>query len=230
MPPTMRPRTAVGIAETDLGLRRMDVHVDLFERHRQEQGRNRVAVAGDKVAIGAAERPDEQPILHRARIHEQKLLVGHAAVEGRQADHAGQAHSVALAVYADAVAIELGAEQLRDPRAVGSPAAAREFGGRHARERRRHRSAPSPAASPCRGRPHIRRVGCAGTCGVPAPSRTAARRGSGSPAEWRPAPRPPCRRGRSRSASHPTRERGFRGSGARRWRSTAALRLGSRSW
>ena len=54
------------VAETDLGLGRMDVHVDLFERHRQEQGCDRVAVAGDEVAIGSAERPDEQPVLYRA--------------------------------------------------------------------------------------------------------------------------------------------------------------------
>ena len=43
------------IAEAHLGLRRVDVDVDLFERHRQEQRRDRMAVARDQVAVGAAQ-------------------------------------------------------------------------------------------------------------------------------------------------------------------------------
>ena len=102
-----QPAHRGGIAEADLGLGRVDVDVDLVERDVEEQGRDRVAVAGDEVAIGGAQRADQQPVLHRPRIDEQILLVGHAAVEGRQADHAGQAQPVAGAVDADAVAVEL---------------------------------------------------------------------------------------------------------------------------
>ena len=90
----------------------MDVDVDLLERDFEEQGGDRVAVAGDEVAISGAQRADEQPVLHRPRIHEQELLVGHAAVEGRQADHAGQPQPLARAVDPDAVAVELVGQQL----------------------------------------------------------------------------------------------------------------------
>jgi hypothetical protein len=40
------------------------------------------------------------------------LLVGHAAIEGWQADQPGQAHPVSLALDADPVSVELGAEEL----------------------------------------------------------------------------------------------------------------------
>jgi hypothetical protein len=77
------------VAEADLGLRRMDVHVDLLERDFEEQGCDRVPVARDQIAIGCAQRTNQQPVLHRPRIHEQELLVGDAPVERRKADHAG---------------------------------------------------------------------------------------------------------------------------------------------
>ena len=85
----------------------MDVDVDLLERNVEEQRGNRMAVAGDEVAIGGAHRSGEQPILHRPRVDEQILLVSHAAVEGREADDACQAQAVAGAVDADAVPVEL---------------------------------------------------------------------------------------------------------------------------
>ena len=44
------------------------------------------------------------------------MLVGDAAVEGRQADHAGQPQPVAGAVDADPVALELVGQQLGDAR------------------------------------------------------------------------------------------------------------------
>ena len=82
----------------------------------KEQRGDRMAVAGDEVAVGGAQCSDEQAVLHRARVDEQELLVGQAAIEGRQADHAGQAEPVALDVDADAVAVELVAEDFGDPR------------------------------------------------------------------------------------------------------------------
>ena len=112
----IRPRTARRVAEAHLRLGRMDVDVDLVERDFEEQGGDRVPVAGDEVAVGGAQGADQQPVLHRARIDEQILLVGHPAVEGRQADDAGQPQAVASAVDADAVTVELVAEQLGDPR------------------------------------------------------------------------------------------------------------------
>ena len=56
----------------------------------EEQGRDRVAVAREQVLIGGADRADQQPVLHRPAVDEQILLVGDAAVEGRQADDAAQ--------------------------------------------------------------------------------------------------------------------------------------------
>ena len=121
------------IAEADLGLGRVDVDVDLVERHLEEQGRDRVAVAREQVAIGGAQRADQQPVLHRPRVDEQILLVGHAAVEGRQADDAGQAQAVADAVDADAVPVELAVEQRRDPRRRVRRLDATGLAARHAR-------------------------------------------------------------------------------------------------
>ena len=44
----------------------MDVDVDLRRRNLDEQGGDRVAVAGQQVPIGGPERADQQPVLHRA--------------------------------------------------------------------------------------------------------------------------------------------------------------------
>ncbi len=56
-----------GIAKAHLGLGRVDVDVDLVERDLEEQSSDRMAVAGDQVAIGGAQRADQQPVLHRPR-------------------------------------------------------------------------------------------------------------------------------------------------------------------
>src|SRR5690349_21094226 len=92
----------------------MDVHVDVLERHVEEQGRDRVPVAGDEVAIGAAQRSDEKTVLHWAGVHEEILLVRDAAVERREADHTGEAHAIALAVDTDAVTVQLVSKQFGD--------------------------------------------------------------------------------------------------------------------
>ena len=81
----MNPRTAGGVAEADFGLGRVDVDVDFLGRELEEQRQHRVAVAREHVGVGAAHRADEQPVLHRAAVDEQVLVVGDAAVEGRQA-------------------------------------------------------------------------------------------------------------------------------------------------
>ena len=51
---------------------------------------DRMAVAGEQVAIGGAHRADQQPVLHRPAVDEQILMVGDAAVEGRQAGDAAE--------------------------------------------------------------------------------------------------------------------------------------------
>ena len=85
-----QPANRAGIAEADLGLGRVDVDVDLVAREVEEQGEHRVAVAGEQVLIGGAHRADQQPVLHRPAVDEQILMVGDAAVEGRQAGDAAE--------------------------------------------------------------------------------------------------------------------------------------------
>ena len=81
----MNPRTRGGVAEAHFGLGRMDVDVDFLGRELEEQRQHRVAVAREHLGISAAHRADQQPVLHRAAVDEQVLVVGDAAVEGRQA-------------------------------------------------------------------------------------------------------------------------------------------------
>ena len=104
------------VAEAHLGLGRVDVDVDLVERDVEEQGGDRMAIAGDKVAISGSQRADEQAVLHRPRVHEQELLIGHAAVERRKADDARQAQAIPNAVDADPVTVEFMAQKLRHSR------------------------------------------------------------------------------------------------------------------
>ena len=115
-PPHDQPAHRGRIAEADFGLGRVDIDIDLTARDLNEQRCDRVAVAGEQVAVGGAERPDQQAILHRARIDEQILLVGHPAIEGRQADHPGQPEPVADKIDAEPIAVELVSEQRRDAR------------------------------------------------------------------------------------------------------------------
>ena len=110
---------ALCIAEPHLGLGGVDVHVDFFCRQVEEQRQHRVAIPREHVGIGAADCTGEQAVLHRAAVDEQILVVGHAAIVGRQARDPGQAHVAAVHVDRDAVVLELARDQLRD--AVGQP-------------------------------------------------------------------------------------------------------------
>jgi hypothetical protein len=67
-------------------------------------------VAREHLGIGAAYRAREQPVFHRSAVDEQILVVGDAAVEGRQAGYPAQPHAFALEIDRDAVL---------DQRAVG---------------------------------------------------------------------------------------------------------------
>ena len=114
--PDNQPAHPRWIAKPDLGLGRVDIDVDLVPRNLDEQRRHRMPVAREQVAIGAAQRPDQQPVFHRAAVDEQILLVGHAAIEGRQADHPGQVQPVANAVDPQPVPLQIVAQQSCDTR------------------------------------------------------------------------------------------------------------------
>ncbi len=116
------PANELRVAETHLGLRGMDVHVDLARRYIEEERDDRMAVAREQVGIGAAQRADEQPVLHRAPVDEQILMIGDAAIVGWQADHAAQMHVAAVHIDPDAVRGEIALGQRRDARQLVLPA------------------------------------------------------------------------------------------------------------
>ena len=74
-----------------------------------------MAVAGEQVLIGGADRADQQPVLHRAAVDEQILMVGDAAVEGRQAGDAAEPRRAARIIDGEAVRGQLAVGQRRDP-------------------------------------------------------------------------------------------------------------------
>ena len=110
------------IAKPHLGLRRVDVHIDLAARHVEEQRDDRMTVAREQVGIGTAQRPDEQPVLNRAPVDEQILMVRDAAIVGRQADHAADVHAAAIQIDADAVCRQIALRQRRNAAQLILPA------------------------------------------------------------------------------------------------------------
>ena len=84
------------VAKAHFGLGGMDVDVHLQRRDIQEQGDHRMAIARQHVGIGAPQRPDQQPVAHRAAIDEQILMIAHAAIVCGQRCDAGQLHPFPL--------------------------------------------------------------------------------------------------------------------------------------
>ncbi len=79
-----------GIAEAHLGLGGMDVDVDRLARSFEEQRHHRMPVAREQILIGAAHRADQEFVAHRPTVDEEILIARGRAVEGRQADEAGE--------------------------------------------------------------------------------------------------------------------------------------------
>ena len=82
-----------GVAEAHLGLRRMDVDVDLLGRPIDEQRDHRMAVAREHILIGAAHRADQQLVAHRPAVDDEILVARRGAVERRQADRGRSAET-----------------------------------------------------------------------------------------------------------------------------------------
>jgi hypothetical protein len=93
----------------------MNVDVDLAGREGQEQCNDGVTIAGEHILIGGTQAADQQPVLHRAAVDEQILVIGNAAVEGRQACDAAEADLAADMIDADRVANELAIGERRHP-------------------------------------------------------------------------------------------------------------------
>ena len=108
------PAHKLRIAEPHFSFRRMDVHIDLARRQIEEERDDRMAIARQQIGIGAAQCPDEQPVLHRTAVDKQILMVGDAAVVGGQADHAAEPDLAALDIDPDAVCRQVALGQCRD--------------------------------------------------------------------------------------------------------------------
>ena len=109
-----QPARQLRVAEAHLGLRWMDVHVDLVGGHVEEQRHYRVPVARQHLGIGATHRAVEQPVLHGAPVDEQILVIGDTAVEGGDARHPAQHVILTLEIDADAVGGEVAVGQRRN--------------------------------------------------------------------------------------------------------------------
>src|SRR5258708_2184700 len=74
-----------------------------------------MTVARNKVAVSGTKRSNEQAVFHRSRIDEQILLISHASVERRQADHPREPEGFPRAVDPDAVPVKLMGQEFRNP-------------------------------------------------------------------------------------------------------------------
>ena len=113
------PANHCRFAKAHFGLRRMDIHIDQFRRHFDEQGHDRMTVPGEHFGIGATHRSDQQPVLDRASVDEQKLVIGDTPIISRQTCHAGQVNFFPLQIDADAIGAQIAAGQRGHPFGAG---------------------------------------------------------------------------------------------------------------
>ncbi len=108
-----QPAHQARIAEAHIRFRRMHVDIDQSRIERQRQHGHRIASGRDRLGIGAADRRQDQLVLHRAAVDEGILMRRVAAVEGRHAGKAGERDALALGVELDRIVAEFLAEHLR---------------------------------------------------------------------------------------------------------------------
>ncbi len=116
--PDDQPAHQCGIAEPHLGLGRMDVDVDLLGWPIDEQRDHRVAVAGEHILVGAADRTDQQLVAHRPPVDDEILVARRGAVERRQPDQPGQPKPAPLGIDLDRILGEVAPQQRREPGAA----------------------------------------------------------------------------------------------------------------
>ena len=226
-PPTISPRTIAGSRKRTSVLAGWTLTSTSLGRDVEEQRQHRVAVARQHVGIGAAHRADQQPVLHRPAVDEQILVVGDAAVEGRQAGDAAQPHALRarnrpptlLSASSRSVSAATRAGRSSPARSVERPPAV--MLEREADLRPRHRQP-------------LHDIEAGGIFAARRAQELAPRRHLGeqlldrsraSPAAARPAPRPTSAPLSTTRASRPRpRTPALDASAARRWRSTAAPR------
>ncbi len=108
-----------GVAEPHLGLRRVNIDVDLLGWAIDEQRDHRVAVAGEHILVGAADRTDQQFVAHRPPVDDEILVARRGAVEGRQPDQPGQPKPAPLGIDLDRILGEVAPQQRREPGTAG---------------------------------------------------------------------------------------------------------------
>src|SRR5262249_17451772 len=109
-----QPTDESRIAKAHLGFRGMDIDVYIFRRDLEKQRHGRMAVAGEKILIGAAHRTLKELVAHGPAVDEQKLKRGRAAMISRQSSEPEEPDAIALRIDGKRVLAELAAEHRRE--------------------------------------------------------------------------------------------------------------------
>jgi len=111
-----QPPHQAGVAKTHFGLGGMDIDVHETGIAVQEQRQRRMAVARQEIGIGAAHRPHQQLVAHRAAIDEQELHRGIGAIVGGQPGIAREADAFAHRFHPRGIVAEIAAHDLGQAR------------------------------------------------------------------------------------------------------------------
>ena len=106
---------AVGIAESKFGLGRVDIHVDLLRRQRQEQRQHGIAPVRHEIAVGRAHRAGQQLVAHRTAIDREIELKAVRPVQRRQAGKPFDRHLAARGAERQRILDEIGPENAAEP-------------------------------------------------------------------------------------------------------------------
>ena len=104
------------IAESELGLGRMHVHVDLVGRQREEERKHGMPPVGHEVAVTAAHGAGEKLVAHRPAIDHEMLAEAVGAMERGEAGKALNGKRSARGTHGKRVGHELLAEDAAKPR------------------------------------------------------------------------------------------------------------------
>ena len=91
----------------------VDVYIYQSWRQVEKQSNHGMPVTRQHFGISPAHRADKKPVLYRTAIDEQKLMVGNAAIIGRQAGNPAKADALALKIQGNAVVDKFAASQSR---------------------------------------------------------------------------------------------------------------------
>ena len=87
----------------------MDIHIDEIGIAVQKQCQRGMTITGQEIGIGAAHRPHQQLVAHRAAINEQELHRGIGAVVGGKTGITAQPDAFTHCLHAGGIVAELAA-------------------------------------------------------------------------------------------------------------------------